>query len=75
MYKKILQIFSWIAAQTLIILMYVIRPMLGPMNVCPYTIGCTQYAILQLQDEPFLPALRNIISRLLQCHPFGNRKL
>jgi putative component of membrane protein insertase Oxa1/YidC/SpoIIIJ protein YidD len=57
----------------LILLINLIRPMLGPSNICPFTIGCTQYALLQLQEQSLLIALKNITQRLVQCHPFGKR--
>jgi len=73
--KKILQFLQKLFAHFLILCIRLIRPILGPMNICPYTIGCTQYAIMQLQQNSLLIALKNIWDRIIQCHPFGNRKL
>ena len=72
-YKKSLFIISRGIAYILIFMITFIRPLLGPGNICPFTIGCTQYALLQLQEQSLVPALKNIIQRLLQCHPFGKR--
>ena len=72
-YKKSIFIISRTIAYTLIFAINFIRPLLGPGNICPFTIGCTQYALLQLQEQPLLVALKNIIHRLLNCHPFGSR--
>lgn len=64
-----------IIAFILMLLINLIRPLLGPGNICPFTVGCTQYALLQLQEQPLLIALKNIVQRLIQCHPFGKRNL
>ncbi|TET05816.1 membrane protein insertion efficiency factor YidD [Candidatus Dependentiae bacterium] len=53
----------------LIYLILVLRPLLGP-ACCKFTISCTQYAILQLKEKSFLPALWTILKRLLSCNPF-----
>jgi putative component of membrane protein insertase Oxa1/YidC/SpoIIIJ protein YidD len=45
-----------------------LRPLLGP-AVCRFTITCTNYAVLQLQQKPFFPACYLIIERLLLCNP------
>jgi putative component of membrane protein insertase Oxa1/YidC/SpoIIIJ protein YidD len=75
MFKKILNFMSRLIAFFLIFCIRLIRPMLGPMNICPFTIGCTQYGLMQLQEQPLLTALKNIYKRLIQCHPFGNKRL
>jgi len=74
-YKKIVFGLSSIIAFILIMLINLIRPMLGPMNICPFSIGCTQYALLQLQEQSLFIALKNIMQRLMQCHPFGQRNI
>lgn len=71
--KKTILFMQKIVAYVLITLIYLIRPLLGPMNICPFTIGCTQYALKQLQKESLGAALKKIINRLTQCHPFGKR--
>ncbi|MBP6870173.1 membrane protein insertion efficiency factor YidD [Candidatus Babeliales bacterium] len=73
--KQIARLTAKTIAFILILLISLIRPMLGPSNICPYTIGCTPYALDQLAHQPLHTALYNIISRLMQCHPFGNRKI
>ncbi|MDP3788516.1 MAG: membrane protein insertion efficiency factor YidD [Candidatus Chromulinivorax sp.] len=70
---KSLTIISKIIALILIMLINLIRPMLGPMNICPFTVGCTQYALQQLQEQSLLTALKNIVQRLIQCHPLGEK--
>lgn len=62
-----------IVAYILITCIYLIRPLLGPMNICPFTIGCTQYALKQLEEKSLGTALKNITNRLIQCHPFRKR--
>ncbi|MBV8661077.1 MAG: membrane protein insertion efficiency factor YidD [Candidatus Dependentiae bacterium] len=73
--KKLSHFASKLIALFLVMMIWLIRPMLGPMNICPYSIGCTQFALQQLQEQPLLLALKNICGRLIQCHPFGNRKI
>ncbi len=63
-----------LVALALITLIWLIRPMLGPMNICPFSVGCTQYALLQLHEQPLLTAIKQILQRLIQCHPLGKRK-
>jgi len=75
MYKKFIQFLSKPTASFLIFMLYMIRPQLGPMNICPFPVGCTQYAVAQLEQETLFKALKNIFLRIIQCHPFGNRKL
>jgi putative component of membrane protein insertase Oxa1/YidC/SpoIIIJ protein YidD len=48
-----------------------LRPLLGPSNVCTFTIGCTPYAIDQLKTQPLWPALKNISYRFYLCSPFS----
>ncbi|MBI2353050.1 membrane protein insertion efficiency factor YidD [Candidatus Dependentiae bacterium] len=50
----------------------ILRPMLGPDAVCPFTIGCTEYALLQLKQLPFHKAIIMICKRLLLCNPISN---
>jgi putative component of membrane protein insertase Oxa1/YidC/SpoIIIJ protein YidD len=37
----------------LIALLLILRPLLGPAE-CKFTVGCTQYAVTQLQEKIFL---------------------
>ena len=53
------------------ILITTIRPLLGPSGICPFSLGCTQYADLQLKTEPLHIALFNICHRLLLCNPIS----
>ncbi|NBQ17314.1 membrane protein insertion efficiency factor YidD [bacterium] len=48
---------------------FTFRPLLGPAS-CKFSIGCTQYALLQLEQPSFLIALKNITLRLVRCNPF-----
>lgn len=43
-----------------------IRPLLGNAN-CRYAIGCTQFAIINLETKRFDIAIKDIISRLIRC--------
>lgn len=42
------------------------RPLLGPAT-CKYPIGCTQYALEQLNEVPLSQALWNIVKRVFSC--------
>lgn len=75
MLKLIVRSINKLIAFFLIVCIRLIRPMLGPMNICPFTIGCTQYGLLQLQEQPLFIALKNIFQRLIQCHPLSHIKL
>lgn len=46
-----------------------LRPILGPAE-CKFPIGCTQFAIEQLENEPFFKAVWAITQRVLSCNPF-----
>jgi len=43
-----------------------LRPLLGPAS-CRYEIGCTQYALNQLEKERLVKAMWLIIKRILSC--------
>jgi|GEM_PF-1884930 len=73
--QNLMYLITRIISIFLVITIQLIRPMLGPSNICPYTIGCTPFAIDQLSTQPLHSACINIFKRLIQCHPFGNRKL
>ena len=62
----------YIIAQSLIILIQLLRPLLGPDKVCPFTIGCTQYAIVQLTQAPLWQAIPRIVKRLALYNPVIN---
>lgn len=64
---------TWIIAMLLILTIRLVRPILGPPNICPFTVGCTPYAIDQLSTQSLHIASINICKRLMQCHPFGKR--
>ena len=68
-----IKIASKIIALFLIFTIKFIRPLLGPPNICPFTIGCTPFAIDQLSTQPLHKACYVITKRLFQCHPFGKR--
>lgn len=57
----------------LIFFIYGLRPLLGPAS-CRYQVGCTQFAVLQLQKKPLLSALWHISKRLFFCNPFVKPK-
>ena len=56
----------------LIFFIQLIRPFFGQDNVCPFTVGCTQYAIMQLKEVNFFIAIYRIVKRLLLCNPITN---
>jgi putative component of membrane protein insertase Oxa1/YidC/SpoIIIJ protein YidD len=45
------------------------RPLLGPAR-CKFTVTCTEYAIIQLQEKSLLVAIGEIVRRLFSCNPF-----
>lgn len=59
-------------ARIIIICIQHLRPILGAQGVCPFTIGCTEYAMMQFQEQPFWTACYNTIKRLLACNPITN---
>lgn len=63
---------SYYIAQLLSLLIQLLRPLLGPDKICPFTVGCTQYAIMQLKEAPLKRALIRIVKRLALCNPFTN---
>lgn len=44
-----------------------IRPLLGSLNSCKFTISCTDYAAMELRKNSFNRAVKNIICRLVNC--------
>lgn len=44
-----------------------LRPLLGPSS-CRYTITCTRYAIMQLEQKEFFDAFKLISMRLFSCY-------
>ncbi len=50
----------------------IFRPFLGPQSVCPFTIGCSEYALMQLKQQSLPRALKMIVKRLLLCNPITN---
>ncbi|MBP9765093.1 membrane protein insertion efficiency factor YidD [Candidatus Babeliales bacterium] len=47
------------------------RPFLGAMDVCPFTIGCTNFALITLENYIVPVATLIIIKRLLLCNPIS----
>lgn len=52
---------SWLIIQ--------IRPFFGPLNICPYPVGCTQFALESLESDFVVVAVTRIAFRLLKCNP------
>jgi len=48
-------------------------PIFRCIGCCRYTISCSQYAKLMLEQEPLRRALWLITKRILSCHPFGKQ--
>lgn len=61
---------SCLIREIFIFLIVGLRPLLGPPANCRYAFSCTDYAVFQLENEPFFKAIWNISKRLLSCHPF-----
>jgi putative component of membrane protein insertase Oxa1/YidC/SpoIIIJ protein YidD len=68
--QKIFKFFHACICFLLIAMLTVLRPLLGP-SACKFTIGCTQYAVMQLQEKNIFVALWLIAKRLLACNPFN----
>lgn len=58
-------------ASMLCYLLQKIRPLFGPENVCPFAIGCTNFALFNLENQPVPLALCFIFKRVLMCNPIG----
>ncbi|MCA9769793.1 membrane protein insertion efficiency factor YidD [Candidatus Dependentiae bacterium] len=50
------------------------RPLLGPQARCKYKVGCTDYAVQQLQEKKIFVAIWCIFKRVLLCNPFYTPK-
>ena len=68
-FLQIINLSSFTLASLFIFLINFFRPLLGPGNICPFELGCTQFAILQLQTKPLTVAIVSIAKRLLSCNP------
>lgn len=71
---KVFKLISHVLATLLRFLISGLRPLLGP-AACRYEVGCTQYALIQLQDQPLHKAIWLSMKRLLSCNPFTWRSL
>lgn len=72
---KLLHLCNRFVCNCCIVVIYLIRPMLGPSNICPLArtgiqqLGCTQYALQQLEQQYCYIAWWNIAVRIFSCHP------
>ncbi len=66
-----------ILSNLLIGLIIGLRPLLGPSpsGFCRYKIGCTEFAINQLENQTLFKAIYLIIKRLFSCNPFNKNYL
>jgi hypothetical protein len=48
-----------------------LRPLLGPAH-CKYAVGCTQFSLMQLEEQSLPVAFATILRRLISCNPFFN---
>jgi putative component of membrane protein insertase Oxa1/YidC/SpoIIIJ protein YidD len=55
----------------LIIMLIGLRPLLGPAH-CKFSVSCTEFAVIKLQEGPLFHALWEIFKRILRCNPFYN---
>jgi putative component of membrane protein insertase Oxa1/YidC/SpoIIIJ protein YidD len=69
---KIGLLLNRICSAILITVLVGLRPLLGP-AACRYEIGCTQFAVIQLQNLPLHKALWAIGCRVVSCNPFLRR--
>ncbi|OGB84176.1 hypothetical protein A3F66_04505 [candidate division TM6 bacterium RIFCSPHIGHO2_12_FULL_32_22] len=53
----------------LYVLIYGLRPLLGPDAKCKFTISCTPYALMVLKEESLFKAVKLIVKRLIACNP------
>lgn len=70
--QSLLQCASKFIRSLLITLLLGLRPLLGP-ACCKFSVSCTEFAVLKLQEEPLWRALWEIAKRLVRCNPFFNR--
>ena len=61
---------SKVASFFLIFMIRGLRPLLGAAH-CKYQVGCTEFAVYQLQNKSFLKAVTEIIKRILSCNPWN----
>jgi len=54
-----------------IFLITTLRPLLGTAHCAYADVGCTQFAIIQLQEKNIVTALLLIARRVLLCNPLG----
>lgn len=66
---KFLHAIDRTVAQSLCWLILQARPLFGPSGVCPFKIGCTQFAIIQLEQFSVPIALWHTSRRVIQCNP------
>ena len=48
-----------------------LRPLLGPAH-CKYAVGCTQFTLMQLEQQSLPTAFKNVVQRIISCNPFLN---
>lgn len=68
---KFLNKIDRLVAHALCYIIVKLRPLLGPENVCPFSIGCTNFAIFNLENQPIPLAFWAILKRLLRCNPIS----
>jgi putative component of membrane protein insertase Oxa1/YidC/SpoIIIJ protein YidD len=68
---RFLQKTDRLIASILCWLIIAIRPLLGTENICPFEIGCTNFALFNLQEQSVPFACFAILKRLLICNPMG----
>lgn len=58
-------------AKILIWTISLVRPLLGTENICPFEVGCTNFAIFNLEEQSVPLAAWAIFKRVLSCNPIG----
>lgn len=58
-----------ILAAILIWIIIQARPILGPPGICPFVIGCTEFATTALETRPTYLAIIISTKRVLMCNP------
>jgi len=68
--KKLAKIFTCAFKKTFVFLIDNFWPLVRPVGLCRYSVSCSQYAKLMLEQEPLGHALWLITKRVASCHPF-----
>jgi putative component of membrane protein insertase Oxa1/YidC/SpoIIIJ protein YidD len=68
--QRVARFLAWFVKKTLLFGIENFWPLVRPVGVCRYTISCSQYAKLMLEQKPLHQALWLIAKRVVSCNPF-----